>query len=504
MKKITQSKLSLLIFFLILVIFFLLRLPNLTIQPIFADEAIYIRWAQLIQSDPNLRFVPLSDGKTPLYMWTLASFFRFFKDPLLAGRVLSIISGFFTLIGVFFLGWRFFNKRVGLWAAFLVAVTPFMVFFDRMALVDSMLAAFTIWALNMALLLTSTSRLDVAMFLGYFYGGALLTKTPGLFSLLALPTTLVNFDWSFRNRGIRLAKMIGLMIVSVIIAMAIYNILKLGPGFPNLNSRDQDYVLSIPRLLSRPWDPFIFRIGDISNWFIRLWGLPLFLLTIWGLILAIVKRNKVGIAILLWVGVSLIPQMIALKVFTARYVLPTIPPFLVLAAWGLDQLLSKPPLSKSKNIMVAAAVLIFLVWPLYFDSLLLLNPQNAPLPQNERQGYFEDWTAGYGLTDIAAYLENASKNEAVVVATGGNFGTLPDGLEIYLNSNPNVDFISGPNVLSTQIRTAALTHPTYYVADQNQFIQPSVQLRLIKEYPKAIFPNGTQDMTLFFEVLPTK
>src|SRR3989344_9342987 len=112
----------------IIALFFLLRLPNLTLQPIFADEAIYIRWAQVMRAEPTLRFLPLSDGKTPLFMWMMIPFFKVFEDPLYAGRFLSVLSGYLTLLGALFLGWRFINKKVGLWAAFLIAITPYIVF----------------------------------------------------------------------------------------------------------------------------------------------------------------------------------------------------------------------------------------------------------------------------------------------------------------------------------------------------------------------------------------
>ncbi|MBN1169248.1 hypothetical protein JXA63_05150, partial [Candidatus Woesebacteria bacterium] len=52
------------IFILLLAIF--LRIYNLNELPIFGDEAIYIRWAQIMRNEPTLRFIPLSDGKQPL------------------------------------------------------------------------------------------------------------------------------------------------------------------------------------------------------------------------------------------------------------------------------------------------------------------------------------------------------------------------------------------------------------------------------------------------------
>src|SRR5258708_16805526 len=85
--------------------YFILRLHNLTLQPIFADEAIYIRWAQIMKAEPTLRFVSLSDGKTPLFMWMMTVMFKFIHDPLQAGRLLSVIFGVVTLLGATVLGW---------------------------------------------------------------------------------------------------------------------------------------------------------------------------------------------------------------------------------------------------------------------------------------------------------------------------------------------------------------------------------------------------------------
>ena len=265
MKIVLRYKLEIAVLVGIVFLYFLLRIPHLTLQPIFADEAIYIRWAQIMKAEPTLRFISVTDGKTPLFMWLMIPLFKVFHDPLFVGRFLSIISGFATLLGVFLLGWRFLGLKVGFWSAFLVAITPFMVFFDRMALVDSMLAAFSIWALFLALLSIKYSRLDLAMFLGYVLGGGLLTKTPGFFNVLALPTTLLIFNFKSRNRQWKLLKTFGLWIIAIIIAYVIYAILRLGPGFESLSSRNQDYIFSPLEILGRPLDPFIPHFRDILD-----------------------------------------------------------------------------------------------------------------------------------------------------------------------------------------------------------------------------------------------
>jgi predicted membrane-bound mannosyltransferase len=86
---------------LILTFGFVFRFISLTILPIFADEAIYVRWAQVMASEPTLRFLPLSDGKQPLYMWILMFIVKYFNDPLFIGRLISVFAGLSTTIGIF-------------------------------------------------------------------------------------------------------------------------------------------------------------------------------------------------------------------------------------------------------------------------------------------------------------------------------------------------------------------------------------------------------------------
>ena len=112
MRLILKHKVEIILISVLLLAYFALRLPNLTLQPIFADEAIYVRWAQVMKSEPTLRFLPLSDGKTPLFMWTLMPLFKVFEDPLFAGRFLSVMSGLVTLLGVYFLSRKVFLSMI--------------------------------------------------------------------------------------------------------------------------------------------------------------------------------------------------------------------------------------------------------------------------------------------------------------------------------------------------------------------------------------------------------
>src|SRR3989339_455654 len=85
---------------LILVGFLILATRNLTRLPIFVDEAIYLRWAQIAWHDPSWRFISLTDGKQPFYIWLVIPFMKMIADPLAAGRAASVFSGLLTVVGM--------------------------------------------------------------------------------------------------------------------------------------------------------------------------------------------------------------------------------------------------------------------------------------------------------------------------------------------------------------------------------------------------------------------
>ena len=116
---------------LIILIFGLIfRFVNLNIWPVFADEAIYVRWAQVMKAESTLRFLPLSDGKQPLYMWSVIPVLKLISDPLIAGRLVSGFMGMAGIVGVGLLTYLLFrNLRQSLIAALIYSVLPYTVFF---------------------------------------------------------------------------------------------------------------------------------------------------------------------------------------------------------------------------------------------------------------------------------------------------------------------------------------------------------------------------------------
>ena len=141
----------------ITIIYFATRLYNLNSLPIFVDEAIYSRWAQIALHDASWRFISLTDGKQPLFIWVAMPFLHFIKDPLIATRLVSVFCGYLTIIGLWYAGFLLKDTRTGYLSAALGLITPFLFFYDRFAVMESMLTASGIWLFNIASLL-ATSR----------------------------------------------------------------------------------------------------------------------------------------------------------------------------------------------------------------------------------------------------------------------------------------------------------------------------------------------------------
>lgn len=483
-------------------LYFSTRLVNLLILPIFADEAIYVRWSQVMRSEPTLRFLPLSDGKTPLFMWVLIPFLKVFSNPLVAGRFLSVAAGLGTLIGVWALGTYLFNRKIAWVTSFLYVIVPYAFFFDRMALVDSFLNFWGIWSLFLAVLLVKTLRLDASMILGIVIAGGVLTKPTGWFFLLSLPLSLLLF--SFKKVFLfRLVRLFGLWIISLVFVFLGYNILRLGPNFQLIAIRNRDYAFTASEVLKHPLDPFLPHLGDIWVWFGTYLTWPVFIFAIAGSIFILWKKDIKGILILLWVAIPLLVQAEIAKVFTARYLIFNATPALFLSGVFIVSFLDVVG-KKTGRIGQVLVIVLLSILPFIFILTFLSNPEKAPLPKNERSGYLEEWTAGQGIPEIASYIrERAKDGRQIVVGSEGYFGTPLNGLEIYLDRLPNVRVFGaggGFDQMPESLILSSRDQETYFVVNSSRKAFEDSRLKLIAKYEKAQGSRG-REYLLFYQVL---
>ncbi len=478
-----------------LVLGLFLRLYNLTSLPVFADEAIYIRWSQIMQAEPTLRFLPLSDGKQPFFMWVLMLFVDKVSDPLFAGRLVSVFSGATTLIGVFAVTYLLFRSKLAASVSALIwAICPYALFFDRMALVDSILAMFSIWSCFFIVLFVKTLRLDFAMIAGFFLGGAMLTKSPALFILLLTPSVWVLIR---RLDRVNCLKVVALSLISLSISIGMYNVLRLGPNFHLISTRNLDYVYPLDHLF-RDWrDPLVSHLGMVWDWLVKLGPWSLVLLVVTGVILNFKKYTKELLVVGLWFTVPILIQAEYAQVFAARYIFFSLPFLVVLASVAF--VWDTKTYSSIKKVVVIGLV-IFSFKAIEFDRVLLTNPSLANLPESEKNGYFEEWTSGIGLKEVSDYIKlqkNSDPTGQIIVGTEGYFGTLPDGLQIYLTNTPRVTVIGVgldlKEIPSPLVDSVMAGNRTYLVINKSRLLMDLTDpgLDLIAVYPKLPRVPGT-------------
>ncbi len=508
MQKIKNNLGTIFLIFLVLV-YLLTRFYHLTVIPIFGDEAIYLNWSQTIAEDPKQLFIPLSDGKQPLFMWFTAIATFFIKQPLMATRVIAIAAGLLTLIGIYLIVKKLAGYKASLFAIALYIITPMAFFYDRIGEPDGLLATFGVWTMYFGLKLLEKSTIRNAILLGGALGLGILAKSPAIFYVVMLPFLLLANETARSSLMATIKNTTRYVFLSLVVAAAIVATMKISPLFHVIGQRTNDFVFSPTHLLTSPFNPLIPRIPLTFGWLNGYLTSSIVGVAIIGLVLGIYYRKHFVWSLFAWFAIPMLIEMALAKGFTPRYYLFAIPPFIMLAGLGLYWLiLFLQPYIKYFSYI---AILLF-VPAVYFVFLLMTSPQQAPIPEKERAGYLEDWTSGYGIAEITSYLKKQPSGKIILVGTEGHFGTLPDGLIAYNRQSPNIH-VEGMGQPAEIYRIPAglygwigqnRNNLAYLVVNKSRMHvdkKEQVHLLLLASYPKAAGPNG-QDALLFYQVQP--
>jgi 4-amino-4-deoxy-L-arabinose transferase-like glycosyltransferase len=456
-----RHKLEIVILLVLSLIYFASRFFSILSLPIFTDEAIYIRWAQIAKQDANWRFISLTDGKQPMFVWLMMVSLRFIQDPLLAGRVVSVGSGFMTLIGMYFLGREVFkNSKVGLISSALYVVFPMALVYDRMALYDCLVGTFAVWALLFIVLLARKVRMDIALILGMVVGGGVLTKTNAFFSIYLLPFSLLLFDWVGKNVVNRLLKWIGLCLISVVLTYGFYSILRLSPFFHIIGEKNAIFVYPLSEWLKHPLEFFIGNSQAIWDWTARYITWPLLILAV---ISFFVSRSflREKITLLLWYVIPAVALGFFGRTIYPRFTFFMMLSLLLLVAFSIYAV----SLRLKKVYLLVIFLILFFALAFKNDYLILTNFPQASIPTEDKKQYRTSWEAGGGIKQSIEFFEKESRNGKIYIATQGTFGLMPFAFEIYLINNPNIK-IEGywpiGETVPAKVREEAKKYNTYF------------------------------------------
>ncbi|MDH4208346.1 MAG: glycosyltransferase family 39 protein [Anaerolineae bacterium] len=182
----------------------LVRVSLIAANRFHGDEALYSYWGLLVASgkDIFLRQGVIVD-KPPVFLYTLALFFRIFGPSETAARLPNIISSLVSIVFVYHIVAHLADRRAALLSALFLCLSPFDIQFAPTAFTDPLMVAFVLGSFLLAL----RGRFFLA---GVVAGLAVMTKPTAVFFLpllLVFAGLSLGTLWRTRRLGLALVSM---------------------------------------------------------------------------------------------------------------------------------------------------------------------------------------------------------------------------------------------------------------------------------------------------------
>ncbi len=477
------------IFLLLIIFFFFTRLYHLTFLPIFTDESIYLYWSKYISVHHSNWFMSLTDGKPPLFIWIIAIFLKIFPSHLylFAGRLVSVLAGGLTVAGVYKLSLLLFKSdKTSLLAVLFCITSPFLLFYDRMVLYDSLLSAMLIWSVYFSVKTSLYHQKKDAIIWGLFLGIAFLVKPPAIIFLLLTPVCFFILTKKFSK------KTIFFPLIAVVLSELINNIQKFSANYNLASIKNQEFQLSFNQLISNPFILLEKNAKMLFDWTISYYTFPLLLLGFIGFAIVLHKHFRKGLILLiLWITPIFIFACVG-KILFPRYILFTTPYFFIAFAKAFDIFSS---FKYIKNFWIGIIILL-LVLPLWFDWYILTNPVKASFPRTDYEQYITSEYSGYGLQTIFNFLnKKLDQGPQIMLVTQGKFGLFPYAFKLNYWDDKRMRFYQAwlSDKLDVNVYSLGDSAKVYIVLWQNTTIPKNFPFRLLL---KAEKPGGLHPILL--------
>ncbi len=379
------------------------RLPALEALPLHNDEGLHLRRAvEVWHGHP---FWDISDGKI-INHWPIALFYPQ-HAPVFVGRLATVFVSMIGLAGGYALACRVGGRWAGLFAGALWLASPYLFFYERMALSDAQAGALVVLALYCALLTAQTGRYRIHA--GLAFGAAALFKFTAAPYALAVAFIILSVSrFSFRQR------LTNLLVIGVVAALC--------------------FVPPLAYLALRGGDFFGIALGWIggssggspafADNLARLWSvltgfgtLSWLLLLLVGLLLLLILGRRDGRLLL---AASLIPFLVTTvlgREVLPRHYVAALPLALVLAGVGLGLLHRWLSEARERAVLagLSMALLVFSMIP--FITAAYHDPAGLTLPDAVRTQYVTDHSAGYGLREAMDALPRMTAPDIPVIAS---------------------------------------------------------------------------------------
>ncbi|NLX25435.1 MAG: hypothetical protein GXY61_05675 [Lentisphaerae bacterium] len=345
------------------------RVLGLGYQSLWIDEAVSVQSCQQGFMDVVL----LKDPTPPLYYVCLYFWIKLFGNGLVAVRSLSAIFGSLTIFAIYGVATRLVNRKTGLLAALLLAVSPINLYLSQMARTYSLLALLSAVSIYLYLKLLGEKKTRAVIL--YALCNVLLVYSH-VFGWFVIIAQNLHFLWRYRLRAITKERWwIYLQIIPAVLFL---------PWFYRYITQcdDHGWVASAQLLVEFSALGAHLTVGIEESSLSAIVILPV-------LALLIIKRSRQGF-LYVWLLVPiLLPLLVTLLVspiFMARYIYYISIPATILFAQALLQL-------KWRRAATALALLVFTGCAIHQQTRL----NNDPWDQ------------------VAAYIQQVRENDEPIV-----------------------------------------------------------------------------------------
>ena len=470
------------------------RLYNLLLLPIFTDESIYIYWAKFIVVNHSNWFISLVDGKPPLLIWIIASFITVFPSEwyLLAGRLPSVLAGIGSLVAISLITYHFTKQlRFVTLAGILYIFHPFLLFYDRLALFDSLLSCMLLWSVYFALKTAETFSYKHALLWGGFLGLALLSKPTALLFLVLTPASFLLVT-NFKMIKEKFSKIVLLFLVMGGVAEVINNLQRLSSVYDRAAMKNAQFQQPLEKLLANPFELTLGNLGGFYSWILGYYTLPFLLLTLVSFIILLFFSWRKGVILfMLWFVPIFALATIGREIFP-RYILFTTPYALLAIVLAAYYVVTKRSIPYS-GVVGGIALCSLLFIP--FDFSLLTNPPLAPFPVDERKQFISEHPSGYGIQEVMKVINKEKEKQPITLVIQGTFGIYPYAFTLEYWDDPQITLLPRwpLETLDQEILDARKKGPVYVLLKEYDEIPSQLPLDLILKSEK---PGGMDPLLL--------
>ena len=423
------------------------------------------------------------DVHVPLYHFILHFWQLFLGNSVFTGRVLSLIFFALSIPAVYFVGKRTFNQNIGIFAATLLAISPFMNWYGNEIRMYSLLTLMTIMSQYFFVMIYKTRDKDA--WLGYFIVNVFGIFTHYFFFFVLIVQVIFFFSYKslFPPKALRKFIIIAVILL-FIFAPWLYYVHSLG------SATNETPLLVAPTSVNvfNAFSQFLFGFQNdhLNTLLVSLWPLTVLL----GF-LALRKNKKVTpeavymlLSIAIPITAAFIISVTLVPLFVSRYLILTIPSLYLFIGW----IFSTYPEALRK---VLTTILIF--------GMLAGLVVEAYSPSNPiRENY-------HTATD---YLSSHTQPQDIIILSAP-FTVYP--VEYYYHGQAEIStlpiwnrYITGPippfdeAKLAQEVNTLKASHEKAYVLlSYNQGYEEKIRIYMDTHFERIDTKNFSTDLTLY-------